>query len=242
MGDSSEQLNQIMSMLHDLMTQQAAHTALADRHQEAIAALAKRIDDLSTAPPHDHANSSQAPPLLRNAPPPLTIHEPPPSVLARPNAATVPRYNRLEFPTYDGKSDPLSWLTKCEQFFGHQQTPAADQIHLASFHMLDSAVLWASRLLTDRPNLIWDDFKRLCNLHFGPPIRSNPLGALTTLRQTGTIDEYMEQFQLLLAHVPLAPDMQVNIFTTGLRERLRLDVKFEPPPGLSDCYESGPAL
>ncbi|KAK8958170.1 hypothetical protein KSP40_PGU018753 [Platanthera guangdongensis] len=43
-----------------VMTQQAAHTALTDRHQEAILALSKRIDDLSTALTHDHASNNDA--------------------------------------------------------------------------------------------------------------------------------------------------------------------------------------
>ncbi|KAK8951685.1 hypothetical protein KSP39_PZI004151 [Platanthera zijinensis] len=226
MGDPQD----FMTALEGFMTTIEARFRDAEaRHQNDMAAITIKLNELTairpivTTPTTDHATSSQAPPLLRPPPPPAP---------AFPDAVIVPRYTRLEFPTYDGKCDPLSWLTKCEQFFANQHVPAADQIHIAAFHMLDSAVLWASRLLTDRPNLLWDDFKRCCNLRFGPPIRSNPLGELTTLRQLGSVDEYLEQFQLLLAHVPLPPDMQVNIFTAGLRDRLRLDVEFEGPPDL----------
>jgi hypothetical protein len=45
------------------------------------------------------------------------------------------------------------------------------------------------------------NFAKCVNERFGPPTRRNPLGKLTSLRKTGTVDDYTERF---LAHVARA--------------------------------------
>jgi hypothetical protein len=45
------------------------------------------------------------------------------------------------------------------------------------------------------------NFAKCINEHFDPPTRRNPLGELTSLRKTDTVDDYTERF---LAHVARA--------------------------------------
>lgn len=35
----------------------------------------------------------------------------------------IPKLQRMDFPRFEGKSDPIYWLGRCEQFFRHQNTP-----------------------------------------------------------------------------------------------------------------------
>uniref|UniRef100_A0A0A9EUF1 Retrotransposon gag domain-containing protein n=1 Tax=Arundo donax TaxID=35708 RepID=A0A0A9EUF1_ARUDO len=93
----------------------------------------------------------------------------------------VPRYFKLDFPHYDGKDDPLPWLTWCKQFFKGQRTEERHNVWMASFHMDGDAHHWYFHLERSRGELPWEEFKRLCNIWFGPPIRSNPLGELRSL-------------------------------------------------------------
>ena len=92
------------------------------------------------------------------------------------------QYAKLEFPSYDGKDDPLGWLSHCEQFFSHQKTPNHDLIGLASFHLTGAAQLWFLHLEKSNPDLSWSEFKKICNMRFGPPLRSNPIGELISLK------------------------------------------------------------
>ena len=80
-----------------------------------------------------------------------------------PHGHTVPRYHKLSFPTFDGKVDPLGWLNKCEQFFRAQQTPDADRVWLASYHLSGTAQQWYITLERDAGEPAWDEFKRLCH-------------------------------------------------------------------------------
>uniref|UniRef100_A0A0V0HJV6 Putative ovule protein n=1 Tax=Solanum chacoense TaxID=4108 RepID=A0A0V0HJV6_SOLCH len=107
---------------------------------------------------------------------------------------TIPRHTKLDFPRFNGQEDPLGWLNGCEHFFRHQQTLEEEKVGLASFHLEGNAQLWFLQLETDLPQLSWDDFKRHCNLRFGPPIRSQKLGELAKLRQIGSVADYQKTF------------------------------------------------
>jgi hypothetical protein len=51
----------------------------------------------------------------------------------------VPRYFKLDFSRFNGKDDPLSWLSRCEQYFRAQKTETAHKIWLATFYLYGGA-------------------------------------------------------------------------------------------------------
>jgi hypothetical protein len=126
----------------------------------------------------------------------------------------MPRLHKLNFPMYDDKEDPLPWINRCEQFFRGQKTPEMEQVWYASYHLTGGAQQWYMHLMQDKTATDWAYFTRCVNKRFAPPH-----GKLTSLRKTGTIDDYTERF---LAHVararPLDEQQQVNIYTAGLLE------------------------
>ena len=76
----------------------------------------------------------------------------------------------------------------------------------------------------------------LVNKRFGPPVRSNPFGELTHLRRTGTVREYEDQFLQLLARCEHVTErQQIDIFTAGLRNPLRIDVELQRPDSMEDA-------
>ena len=88
----------------------------------------------------------------------------------------VLRYTKLEFPRYDGSIDPLSGIHKCEHFFAHQNTNEGDKVSLAFFHLKGVAQLWLIKVKRGQINLSWEEFTKLCNMRFGPPMDSNKMG------------------------------------------------------------------
>lgn len=73
-------------------------------------------------------------------------------------------------------------------------------------------------------------------MRFGPPVHSNPLGELITLRQTDTMEEYVEKFQALLARTDsVLLEHQVDILIVGLTDKLRLDVQLAKPHDLEEA-------
>jgi hypothetical protein len=79
----------------------------------------------------------------------------------------VPRFYKLEFPTYDDLDDPLNWLNHCEQFFSGQQTPPADYMWLAAYHLCGAAQTWYFTLVQDEGQPSCECFKEMCHVQFG---------------------------------------------------------------------------
>ena len=72
----------------------------------------------------------------------------------------------------------------------------------------------------------WEVFWDLCNARFGPSIRSNPLGELRMLRQTGSVADYQSRFLALLSRAdPLMDRQEQQLFTSGLLDEIRVDVE-----------------
>jgi hypothetical protein len=65
-------------------------------------------------------------------------------------------------------------------------------------HLTGGAQQRYMHLTQDKAVTDWAYFACCVNKRFGPPTRRNPLGELSSLRKTGTVDDYMERF---LAHM-----------------------------------------
>ncbi|XP_071680170.1 uncharacterized protein [Lolium perenne] len=135
----------------------------------------------------------------------------------------------MDFPKFDCTEDPLTWLNHCEQLFSGKCTDDAFKVWLAAYHMVGVAQEWYMQL--DREGMpSGPRFKECCNLRFGPPIRSNPLGEIARMRKSDTLTEYVEKFMSLLAHNdPSRTKQQVQLFTSGLTDLLRVDVEMQKP-------------
>ncbi|XP_068649556.1 uncharacterized protein [Aristolochia californica] len=130
----------------------------------------------------------------------------------------VPKYFKLNFPTYDGSKDPLLWFTKCEKFFYHKKTLDVDKVMLAAYHLLDVELMWFHHYRNVHSTQDWLNFKHACQMRFGPPASSNPLGELINYKQTGTLEFYQKTFQERLARASEfgPPHLHVQIFNAGL--------------------------
>lgn len=131
----------------------------------------------------------------------------------------------------DGLSDPLGWLTHCDFFFRHHQTPDPEKIGIASFHLEGDAQLWFLKLERDNQSLTWE-VKEECNIRFGPVLRCTRLGEL--LRQTGSVEEYQRKFVQLLARADsLTKDQEVEFFIAGLQEHIAVEILIHMPSTLT---------
>lgn len=74
--------------------------------------------------------------------------------------AIILKFTKLDFPPFNGQEDPLRWLSRCEHFFRHQQTPEEENVSLTSFHLEGNAQLWFLQMKVDTPQPSWDEFKR----------------------------------------------------------------------------------
>uniref|UniRef100_A0A0A8XV04 Retrotransposon gag domain-containing protein n=1 Tax=Arundo donax TaxID=35708 RepID=A0A0A8XV04_ARUDO len=107
---------------------------------------------------------------------------------------------------------------------------------MVSFYMDGVAQQWYYRLERNRGVPTWPLFVELINRRFGPPVRSNPLGELKDFRRSRTVAEYQDQFLKLLARCEgVTEQQQVDLFTAGLCNLLRVDVEMQHPDSLEDA-------
>ena len=88
--------------------------------------------------------------------------------------------HKLRFLKFDGSDDPITWLHKAEQFFRAYGTPDHLKVPTASFYLEAAASQWYYRLEKNQGAPTWPQFVDAINRRFGPPLRSNPLGELTS--------------------------------------------------------------
>jgi hypothetical protein len=110
----------------------------------------------------------------------------------------VPTTHKLEFPKCDNTSDPLPWISRCERYFLVRRTPEHKMVAYTAFHLLDDAQLWSHRLELNGGQPDWTRFVQLVNACFGPPLTDNPIGELTQLWRTRSVDKYCNKFMSLL--------------------------------------------
>lgn len=71
-----------------------------------------------------------------------------------------------------------------------------------------------------------------------PPSRSNQFGELISLRRTSTVEEYQEQFLIVLARCKtLSDEEERDIFTNGLLDPLKAQVELSKPATLDEAMD-----
>lgn len=72
-------------------------------------------------------------------------------------------------------------------------------VSTASLHLEGDSQRWFFKLAKWHPDLTREEFKAQCNRRFGPTVWEDTLGELLKLRQTGTVEDYIQRFEDLLA-------------------------------------------
>jgi hypothetical protein len=74
------------------------------------------------------------------------------------------------------------------------------------------------------------------NFWFGPPLTDTPFRELAMLRRTGLVDEFTKRFMALSCRDPtITEQQQIQLFTTGMGDPLRLDIALQQPVSMDDA-------
>lgn len=80
-----------------------------------------------------------------------------------------------------------------------------------------------------------NDFKQRLVIRFSESIDEEPETKLFRIRQTGTVAEYVSEFEDLSAHVPDLEDHHLeHIFYNGLSTEMKEVIRMKDPQGLSN--------
>ncbi|KAL8151600.1 hypothetical protein V2J09_021408 [Rumex salicifolius] len=132
---------------------------------------------------------------------------------------------KVEFPDFDG-DDVLTWVTKAEQYFAIQATKPGDRVTVAMVSMTGSALNWVRWVSQHRPYFSWNDLKTELVKRFMGIDAANRFEHLSSLKQTGTVDEFVNDLIACASHTEgLGNDQMLGYFLAGLKPEIRVDLQ-----------------
>ncbi|KAF5463495.1 hypothetical protein F2P56_019406, partial [Juglans regia] len=147
-----------------------------------------------------------------------------------------PRGVKLDFPYFDG-TDPAGWIFKASHYFDYHQTPPAQRLLMASYHMNGDALIWYQDAAETAQFNNWDTFSSALLLRFGLTAYDDPMEALTRLKQVSTVVIYKAQFEALSNRLRgLTESHKLSCFLSGLRDEIRLPVRMFKPLSLNVAF------
>ncbi|CAJ2638342.1 unnamed protein product [Trifolium pratense] len=157
------------------------------------------------------------------------------SMVSRESRPRFPRYQghrrKLEIPIFKG-DDAYGWLVRIERYFRLNEVRVRDKLDAAVIALEDKALNWFVWWEEQTASRTWDEFKLSLIRRFQPGILQNPLGPLLNLKQKGTVMEFREQFETLVAPVRREERVMLDsIFLNGLKEEIQAELK------LYDCRD-----
>ncbi|EXB28928.1 hypothetical protein L484_012687 [Morus notabilis] len=104
--------------------------------------------------------------------------------------------------------------------------------------MEGSALHWIQWIRKKDPSLSWEVLVAELIRRYSGRKATNPYERLTTLRQTGSVAEYIEEFVATVVQVPELPDPQaLGYFMGGLKDVLRRCIRTHNPTDVSRAME-----
>lgn len=132
---------------------------------------------------------------------------------------------KVKLPVFEGE-DPVAWIMRAEIYFDVQNTPDEMRVKLSRLSMEGSTIHWFNLLRETEDDLSWEILKRALIARYGGRRLENPFEELSTLRQTGTVEEFVEAFELLSSQVGrLSEEQYLGYFMSGLKQPIRRRVR-----------------
>ncbi|XP_017434719.2 uncharacterized protein LOC108341562 [Vigna angularis] len=147
------------------------------------------------------------------------------------------RLARIDFPRFGGDAIQ-QWIYQCETFFAIDGTPEDFRVKLAVIHFEGKALQWHTSFIKTLPvgHLpTWTDFTRILIDRFGE-IDDDPMSDLMKLRQTGSVVEHHDHFDVITSRLDLSDNHLLSCFLGGLEKDIQLTVKMFQPQDLRKTF------
>ena len=132
---------------------------------------------------------------------------------------------KVELPMFDG-DDPAGWISRAEVYFRVQGTRPEVKVCLAHLCMEGATIHFFNSLINDEEELTWEQLKEALLERYGGHGDGDIYEQLTELRQKGSVDDYITEFEYLTAQIPRLPEKQFQgYFLHGLKEEIKGKVR-----------------
>ncbi|CAL9242107.1 unnamed protein product [Arabidopsis halleri] len=208
---------------------------LEDKFSQLMEAMSNRENDRSTGSRGSRkteGNHNQMPRYRGD-------HDNPFATTSNNYQAAPIRPAKLNFPRFFG-GDPTEWLSKVNQYFDYQEVPLDQLVRFMSYHLDGVANRWwqttVRALRHDCIAITWEVFEKELWARFGPLEGENFHEALMQLRQTGSLNDYQEEFERLQSMVHgWSQEALVGAFMGGLHHSISEGIRMFQPKSLREA-------
>lgn len=145
---------------------------------------------------------------------------------------------KIELPIFDG-SRPFGWITQAERFFRLGHYNDTDKLDLVSVSLQGPVLNWYNREVQREDFRDWPQFKRRLVARFSQKLEENPGKRLFSLRQTGSIADYVNEFEELSKIVTGVDEANLeHVFYLGLKPEMQEVIKLKEPRGLTEHFNA----
>jgi hypothetical protein len=150
------------------------------------------------------------------------------------------RTPHVEIPTFHGES-PRAWLLECEDIFDLVDIPTESRVKWALAHIRGQAKTWISSSGVDLHSINWQELSQVLIERFPDNVANDPMDQLQLLKQTSTVNAYIDQYELWMTQMKrersyLPQDFFVDRFVSGLKDSIKHLVQCQKPDSLLKAY------
>lgn len=127
----------------------------------------------------------------------------------------------------------MGWIFKISQLFDYHHTTDEEHINVASFYMDGPTLSWYQWMFRNSFITLWTSLLQALETCFTPMFYDYPKGALFKLTQTGSVNEYLHEFERLVNRIIRLPSsFLLSCFISGLVPKLHHVVQALQPISL----------
>ncbi|KAJ1415921.1 Retrotransposon gag domain [Sesbania bispinosa] len=111
------------------------------------------------------------------------------------NGAVEERWRKLGIPLFSG-DDAYGWVNRVERYFNLKGVMEQERLQVVMVAMEGRALTWFQWWEFCTVNRTWEGFRTAVIRRFQPSMAQNPYELLLGLKQTTSVEEYREKFEL----------------------------------------------
>lgn len=143
---------------------------------------------------------------------------------------------KMPFPKFDG-DNPQLWITQAQNYFEMYCVDQSVWIKCATMQFTGAAKRWLQSIERQLPAVDWAKFCRLIHERFSRDQHELLLRQLFHIKQTGSVQEYVDQFIALIENLSAYttnPDLlsYITHFVDGLHDDIRVVLLVQRPQTL----------
>ncbi|XP_076890389.1 uncharacterized protein LOC143541447 [Bidens hawaiensis] len=131
-------------------------------------------------------------------------------------------------------------ITEANHYFEIDETPERLKIRFAVINLDGPALQWHQSFVGSRGgsirNMQWAEYVSSLSTRFAYPLKYDAIGALVSLKQTGSLQDLCQEFDLWLTRVSISEEYAISFLLRAVKPEIGYPVRILRPRSLLEAY------